>query len=160
MRRAPFPSPCAICRARQRQDRANQSNQGERTAVLRAASAARFPHAFPTAATGPDIVRSAALHWNGPTASSASSASSAPSSLSGVAGKWQMRAPVTLRPAATRPYRKPCFGPDLRTMSPRKPTEERHMAKSIEPPYEKISLRRKAAAKNSNTVQTAVPKGT
>jgi hypothetical protein len=28
----------------------------------------RFPHAFPSAATDPDIVRSAALHWNGPTA--------------------------------------------------------------------------------------------
>jgi hypothetical protein len=27
-------------------------------------------------------------------------------------------------------------------------------------PYEKISLRRKAAAKSSNTDQTAVPKGT
>jgi hypothetical protein len=34
------------------------------------------------------------------------------------------------------------------------------MAKSIEPPYEKISLRGKAAAKSSNTDQTAVPKGT
>jgi hypothetical protein len=37
--------------------------------VFESGKAVRFPHAFPTAATGPDIVRSAALHWNGPTAS-------------------------------------------------------------------------------------------